>query len=83
MRARLLHIHVLTGLARPDRLQGVVVVGRGNRDGIDGFIFSSLRKSVNAAGRFFPAFSNSPTRAFSTDSSTSQIAAISTFCIAL
>jgi hypothetical protein len=38
---------------------------------------------VKAAGGFFPAFSNSPIRAFSTDSSMSQMAAISTFCIAL
>jgi hypothetical protein len=44
---------------------------------------SSFRRSVKACGRFLPLFSNSSTRAFKTDSSISQIAAISTFCIAL
>ena len=42
---------------------------------------SSLRRSVNAAGRFLPAFSTSAKRALSTDSSMSQMAAISTFGI--
>ena len=43
---------------------------------------NSLRRSVKPAGRFLPVFSISSKRWFSTDSSTSQTAAISTFGIA-
>ena len=42
---------------------------------------SSLRTSVKAAGLFLPELSTSPKRLFSTFSSTSQSAAISTFAI--
>ena len=39
MRSRFLHIHILSGLAGPDRLQRMPVVGGGQGDGIDVLIF--------------------------------------------
>ena len=42
VRARLLDVDILAGLAGPDRLQGVMVVGRGDGDGIDGLVFEQL-----------------------------------------
>jgi hypothetical protein len=42
MAARLLDVDVLARLARPDADQRVPVVGRGDRDRIDGFVFQQL-----------------------------------------
>ncbi len=42
MRAGLLAVHVLAGLARPDTDQRVPVVGRGDRDGVDGLVLEEF-----------------------------------------
>ena len=42
VRAGLFDVHVLAGLAGPDGHQGVPVIGRGDGDGVDGFVFQQL-----------------------------------------
>ncbi len=44
VRARLLDIDVLARLAGPDGLQCVIVIGRGDRNGVDVFVFEQLAK---------------------------------------
>ena len=53
MRARLLHVDVLAGLAAPDGLQRVVVVGRGDGNGVDGLVFKQLAQ-VGVSRRTLP-----------------------------
>ena len=57
------------------------MVGRGDGYGVDRLVFENLRRSVKPAGRFLVIFSVSCKRCSSTDSSTSQMAAISTLGI--
>ena len=44
VRARFLDVHVLAGLAGPDGHQGVPVVGRGDRDRVNRFVFEQFPK---------------------------------------
>ena len=57
VRAGLLDVDILAGLAGPDGLQRVLVVGRGDGDGVDGFVFEQLAEVGVAAGFFLPSFS--------------------------
>src|SRR5258706_611475 len=51
--ARLLDVDVLAGLAAPDGLQRVVVVGRGDGNGVDGLVFKQLAQ-VGVSRRTLP-----------------------------
>src|SRR5579885_2594864 len=53
MGAWFLDVDILARLASPDRLQGMVVIRRGDRDGIDGFVLERLAQ-VGEAGRTLP-----------------------------
>ena len=55
VRARLLDVHVLARLARPDRLQRVPMVRRGERHGVDGLVFEQLSE-VDVGGRLLQPF---------------------------
>ena len=52
VRARLLHVHVLARLAGPDGHQGVPVIGRGDRDRVDGLVLEQLAVVGVGLGRF-------------------------------
>ena len=68
---------------QPRCLQGVVVVRRRDRDGIDGLVFQQLAQIRVRGGPLLSGLLDFAQRALSTDSSMSQMAAISTFFIAL
>src|SRR6185369_12433699 len=54
VRAGLFDVHVLTGLAGPDGLKGMMVVGSGDGYGVDTFVFEDLA-DVGEAGRLLSA----------------------------
>jgi hypothetical protein len=50
MGAWLLHIDILAGLAAPDGLQGMIMVWRGDRNGVDGLVLQQLPKIGESRG---------------------------------
>jgi len=62
VRTGFLDVNVFAGLDRPDGLERVPMIGRGDGDGIDVFVFEELAKSTKDFGLGMPSFSTSARR---------------------